>query len=132
MRRRLLVFAVLVIALVAVVAAGYWAIAPAQRLGRAGYERVQLGMTEAEVEDVLGAPPGSHLDLPEGQTVSYVHAGAESKGARDGPKGLSWVSNTGHIGVTFGADGRVTGVAFTPLRRNNPTWLDRVREWLAP
>lgn len=110
-------------------AAAWWT-APKHRIGWAGYGQVEFGMTEREVEEVLGVPPGSHLELPEGQTVVYVHAEAASRGRTGLAKGYSWVGNDGNLGVSFDDDGKVAGVSFTPLRRMNSTPVDELLRWL--
>jgi hypothetical protein len=87
-------------------------------------------MTEQEVEAILTVPPGSHLELAEGEVLVYDHEAEASKGVRDSRKRRSWVGNAGHLGVSFDEAGRVVGVSFTPLRHENPTFLDRLRRWL--
>ncbi len=107
-----------------------WWMTPGSPIGWHSYRRIELGMSAQEVEAIVGLPPGSHLELAEGETVVYDHAAEASKGELNGPKGYSWVGNAGNLGVTFDAADRVVGVTFTPLRRENPTWLDRLRRWL--
>lgn len=130
MRKRLLLFSgLLALALLG----GYlvlWWTAPRHPLGWRGYQKIELGMTERQVEEALGAPPGSHLDLPEGEKLVYDHAAEVSRGRSEAPRGLSWVSNEGNLGVAFDEAGRVVGVTFTPLRRANVPLLDRLRRWL--
>src|SRR5262245_29182227 len=53
--------AVLVDILLAAVALVCWALAPeGRRINRAGFDRIKDGMTRAEVEAILGAPPGDY------------------------------------------------------------------------
>ncbi len=104
-----------------------WWVSPSDPVGWHSYRRVELGMTAAEVEAVIGLPPGSHQKLAEGELLVYDNAAEASRGTRNGVKGCSWVGNAGNLTICLDAAGRVVGVTFTPLRRTNRTWLDRLR-----
>jgi hypothetical protein len=129
-RKRVLRWAVLFAALAGLGLAALWWAAPAPGSSWRSDHRIELGMTEQEVAAILTLPPGSHLDLAEDERLVYDHAAAASKGVRDAAKGYSWVGNEGNLGVSFDAADRVVGVSFTPLRRENPSLLDRFRRWL--
>jgi hypothetical protein len=67
-------FVVFVIA-VAAAGLGFWLVLPRHRIDREHYLMVKEGMTEEEVEELLGAPPGNYDGYVErGQfwTVEYV------------------------------------------------------------
>jgi hypothetical protein len=130
LRRRLFFVSLLLVALAGVTVGVLWWTAPNHRLGWSGYHRIQLGMTEQEVEQILEVPPGSHLNVPEGELRVYDHAAAASKGTADAAKGYSWVSNEGNLGICVNDAGVVVGVSFTPLRPENPSFFDKVRRWL--
>jgi hypothetical protein len=87
-------------------------------------------MTERDVEDIVRKPPGWYEPLPPGEHQVYVHEESVEKGVRNSPKGYSWVSTEGHLGVSLDATGKVVGVSFTPTRRVSPGPFDRLRRWL--
>jgi hypothetical protein len=101
-----------------------------ERISWRSYQQIELGMTQRDVEDITGVPPGSHLNLPEGETQAYVHQEELSKGEAHSPHNYSWVGNKGNLGVGFDEDGRVVRVSFTPLESENPTFLQRLYRWL--
>jgi hypothetical protein len=72
------------------------------------YARISGGMTDAEVEAILGPAGISHRD-----------GGQYSKG---------WENREFVMSVTFDAEGRATGKACGELRR--PTWVQRVKATL--
>ena len=129
--KRLLLCAGLLVALAGagLVGALWWTV-PNHGVGWRGYERIEIGMTEREVEAIVGKPPGWYEQLPEGEHQSYVHDASAEKGVHDSPRGYSWVSTEGHLGVSLDAAGTVVGVSFTPTRRASRPLLDRVRRWL--
>jgi hypothetical protein len=129
-KRRLLWLVLLVVLVGLGLVGGLWWTAPTHGVGWSGYERIALGMTEQEVEKIVAKPPGWYEPLPEGEFQVYVHEASAEKGVRDSPKGYSWVSTEGHLGVSFDAKGKVVGVSFTPTRRGGPTFFDRIRGWL--
>jgi hypothetical protein len=130
-RKRLLLWVALLVVLGSLgLVGGLWWTAPNHRVGWRGYERIELGMTEQEVEEIVAKPPGWYEPLPEGEFQVYVHEAGAEKGLRDSPKGYSWVSTEGHLGVTFDAKGKVVGASFTPTRRVSPNIFDRIRRWL--
>ena len=129
--KRLRLWVGLLVALVAIGFVGMlWWTAPTHGVGWTGYERIELGMTEREVEKIVRKPPGWYEPLPAGEHQVYVHQAAVEKGVRDSQKGYSWVSTEGHLGVSLDAAGKVVGVSFTPTSRVRPSFLDRFRRWL--
>ena len=84
--------------------------------------RIQTGMTLAEVEAVLGAPPGDHT-----RYVMYVHSGGLRRNT-DPMKEWDW--DEGCVDVRFGPDGRVEDVAFHPNAKPPSAW-DRLM-WHLP
>lgn len=50
----------LVAALTVVVLGATWYLWPEPPIGPASYRRIELGMTQAEVEAVIGLPPGNY------------------------------------------------------------------------
>ena len=80
-RKRLLLSAPIVAGL-AVVALTPWArpTPPRHRINRHGFEQIRMGMTQADVEGILGVPPGqyrSHASrfVPRSSTITiHCHA----------------------------------------------------------
>src|SRR6266478_994676 len=70
--------------LVALVGVGFvgalWWTAPDHGVGWSGYERIELGMTESEVEEIIRRPPGWYEPLPVGEHQVYVHEASAEKG----------------------------------------------------
>jgi hypothetical protein len=90
------------------------------------YDRIKLGMSRAEVEAVLGGPPGDFAteDVSYGVTDSDL---AIFKGPYE-----YWAGNDGDIWVAFDEQGDVRRRAFgdavsTP---KTPPWLPYLRAWL--
>jgi hypothetical protein len=67
--------------------------------------RIQPGMTKAEVEKVLGAPPGVHERY--GWTEIFDPSSA-------GPEWSHWRWDEGHVGVRFDPAGRADEIFFKP------------------
>lgn len=107
----------------------YFLLAPRHPVSWYGYNRIELGMTEAEVEKVVGLPPGWYEPMPEGEYQVLVHEQAASRGRTSG-KGYSWVSSRGHLDVNFDDHGKVVGVSFTPTR-HVPSFFERIRRWFS-
>src|SRR5438128_1751089 len=60
MRRRFLISFTLLIGLAAAVFLGFWAMQPRPRIDQETLDKIQIGMTEREVIDIIGAPPGDY------------------------------------------------------------------------
>jgi hypothetical protein len=83
-------------------------------------------VSQAEVEAVLGGPPGDFTT----ETVGYIIDGMAS-----GPRTRweDWSANQGLIAVAFDERGRVQHSTFCPALRWGPTPLaERVRDWFRP
>src|SRR5438552_3315354 len=116
-KRKLLVAlgvaALLIVALPVVV---LLAIGDDPRVASSDLDRVQTGMTLAEVESIFGGPAPRSRPYP------------------PGVKRLIWDGYEGHAGVTFDATGSVIDKSYTPgtreTRRDLLTRrLDRLRAW---
>jgi hypothetical protein len=95
------------------------------------YQKITAGMTRAEVEKLLGGPPGDYSICGPGVGIS----GGEWWSPRD-PK---WISDECEIIVRFKDDGRVaTGFLSRPMAEFVPTInlgepgvLDRFERWIS-
>ncbi len=126
-RRRILLLAalgaiVVVLAVIAVLLLTH----PAHALDRAHYRRLAPGMTEAEVQDVLGGrPPGRAIS---GIVLMELidEEGANPGDTSNGGKSRLWASNQGQIGVVFDADGRLRSKQyFVPT----DDWPSKLNGW---
>ncbi len=129
MRRKRVVIAVGLI-LVAVVAAGVAMrlrpedprLARSRLIDQEHCDRIKEGMSRAEVEAILGGPPGDFATKRMHYAVVYI----------DGtPLDKRWYGNEGVIEVQFDYGGKVGRALFEPGRELPPRFLpERVRAWL--
>jgi hypothetical protein len=119
--------------------AGWWMVTPPPyRISLRDRDRIQPGMTQAEVEAILGAPPGNYCT---GDLVcvhwgnDLLHFGSDGPGCVD----QSWAGDEGILKVRFLPEGTVApepvtakamlgfqpGIVLPP-----PTLFDRLRGWL--
>ena len=105
-RRVLLRSLVLVIALGAV-AFLFWPASRDSRVTRVNFERIQDGMTEAEVNTLLGGPPGEYRSEPGFFLVGPGHI-PRSERSRGGKLEV-WYCTGLHIEVLYDKDARVVG-----------------------
>jgi hypothetical protein len=129
MRRwRLLVLAGLVL----LVAVGAWGVrerrewnrklARSRLIDSEHFIRIERGMSQAEVEAILGGPPG---DFRTAEVFNFGATPSEPVGRRE-----TWSGNEGEIDVDFGEDGVIFS-AFTVTMPVTPLSLrERVRDWL--
>jgi hypothetical protein len=142
--RRLLLFGLpagLVAAMLAV-----WLLWPRTAITRENAERIAVGMTLAEVEQILGGPardeatgpvtadgPGTLWLMAPRKQYLLVDYGARVTvpGAKaPAPAAPRWVSDQVMITVSLDADGRVESCNTIPVRRTEEGPLDRLRRWL--
>ena len=99
--------------------AGWYALRP-HPINRANFERIQEGMTCADVEAILGGPPGDYttpFDLPLARSFGMQRVTA-------------WFGDEGCVGIKFDDEGRVRMAWFAPSRRSQMSLLQRLRAWL--
>jgi hypothetical protein len=129
MRRRWKV-ALLLAAGCALLGVAGWALlrppAPSARINEAAYERIEDGMTPAEVEAVIGLPPGDYRSDP-----ARPRAYAEFM-PQQGVRVLEWVGDDSNIQVRVDErTGRVVSkIMGEPLPSPLRAAWDQVRSWL--
>jgi hypothetical protein len=76
------------------------------RITQAACDMIQIGMTEAELEDIIGAPPGDYYVLSwfTGTDALWTARGAAYR--------RKWTASSGFIIVAFDKDGKVVGKEF--------------------
>jgi hypothetical protein len=117
MTKRRLVWAAVAVCLALVVGWATWPVPQRDPVNRANIKRIRAGMTRAEVEAVLGVPPGDYT------TIFDLPRSCISGRRLDG----WWISNSGELFVDFSPDGLVEKTDFRPFGRS---LLDRFRAWL--
>jgi outer membrane protein assembly factor BamE (lipoprotein component of BamABCDE complex) len=131
-RRRLLIRAAVALAAAVLVLAALEVHAYRQKLARVRpidwehFERIKEGMSGAEVEAILGGPPGDYHT----ENIFYHSFGVTSKGQRDTPIGYEWwCGNKGAIVIRFDEQGKVQRHLFmdTATSEKRHDW---VRDWL--
>src|SRR5262249_11881164 len=83
---------------------------------------IKSGMTEQEVEAIVGCPPGDYTTRPYDDPPTTHGCFLFSKSAL-------WVSDSGMIRVTFNAHGIVSDVEFSSLHYE-ASWIDKFLDWL--
>jgi hypothetical protein len=131
-RRAIMAFALILVSGIA--SAAWWlSQEPEPSIKFDNFDRISKGMTEEEVEDLLGGPPGYYTR----KFVGAVYA--------EGPKrvtglelcqrqgGKEWIANRGSIYVEFDEHGRVCdarqGEAFLIV---GDSWYSRLIRWFTP
>jgi hypothetical protein len=111
--------------LLAAMTLAFWPLSPG--ITRANCERIQEGMTLAEVESILGGPPRS--DVPNNPDVrTFIGLNLALASGPGGPEVKMWFGGSLGIAVTFDANQRVTRKERFQLPE--PGFLDRLRDWL--
>jgi hypothetical protein len=121
---------------------------PRDRITVESWKEIRIGMTEKEVERILGGPGISTLDFsyqlneseesfnddgiilaePKGRTFGRNAYANGQRAAVEGTK--VWWGRHGRISIQFDDDGNVSGKGFWGWRPTNPTFFERVRDWL--
>jgi outer membrane protein assembly factor BamE (lipoprotein component of BamABCDE complex) len=117
-RSRVLLWAVL---LAALVGAGLLdiqvALAPRHRITFDNLKNVQFGMTEQDVETILGAPSGDYSNGKTQTSGSVSYSGGVNK---------KWIAADCAIELAFAPDGRVGAIAITDARESLIQKLRRI------
>jgi hypothetical protein len=85
---------------------------PAPRIGSESFDAIRKGMTQPEVEAVIGVPPGDYRTRKWGLIIDPVGGGTLMMA--DLHRVESWLGNTGIIHVAFDEDGKVCWKHFVP------------------
>lgn len=119
MSRRVWTVLVLVVSL-GLVAFGVWSGRTPHQINREGCERISVGMTEEEVECVLGKPAGYYA---KGEVISAFSSSTHWSQTKD------WISNDGEIAVTFD-EGKVVSASYNDVYDLEGSLLDKFRRWM--
>lgn len=122
MTKRRLVWVVACLALA--VGLGIWFVTRPHPVNETNFNRIRVGMTQAEVEAILGCPPGDYATRP-------WMADAFEEDYQEPDRLETWASDWGYIRVRFDKSDRVSAKELRdqfPIPQ--PGLLDRLRAWL--
>lgn len=128
-----------------VLGVGAWVLCPHTAITRENAERIQEGMTQAEVMAILGGPPRDEssgpldMDEPdegfpelirEARLRQWIDCEVRASFDPEGGKRAAWQSNQVAIYVWWDAEGKVTSVDCFPMRLAPESPLVKLRRWL--
>jgi hypothetical protein len=121
-KRRLIIWAWVGVVVLAVAGALVVYFQPQPRIDKETLDRITPGMTEKEVENLIGAPPGRYCDFEPMDTRVQQVKGDYKK---------EWVGNDLIICVGF-SDGKVVGKGLGYVTGSMPkaSWWERMTSWL--
>lgn len=90
-------------------------------VSKARFDRIQIGMTEADAEAIFARPSGSTLTIVEKQSGSAMTI------CFDPGKGCAWLGGDGDAMVLFDADGRISKTTWID---HEWTLLEKMQDWL--
>jgi hypothetical protein len=119
--------------------AGYWFLQPHPRIDAETLQKIQVGMTEREVIDIIGAPPGNY-GFGEGEVepiftdwIMWDTNDPELRTPR-GPVQLSdsrtWLGQESGIEVFFDIDGKVASKSQRTVWRPYESHYDKICQML--
>lgn len=105
---------------------------PRDRITKASWERIGLGMQEKEVEDILGGPGLTGDYAPR---FSLVMSGGvtffdEKRYDFRNNRRKYWIGRRAVLGVSIDQEGIVRLKSFHKLHSLEPSFLERLRDWL--
>jgi hypothetical protein len=128
-RKRLLL---IIAAMVAVLAAGSVALrlaAPRHRITLENTRTIQRGMTEKEIEEILGVRAGDYSSTKPGGTFLYHQQAVTGMELVRMRGGKFWASDETSVWLRFDDAGRVAEV-FCGSYYEQDSLLDKIRDWL--
>jgi hypothetical protein len=129
MRIRLLLTCVVLVLLLASAAWFCWPAVPRHNINQEGFAQLRCGMTEPEVERVLGVPAGDY-GPGKGELLDYGVFTMTSLEIRTAPNRRTWLAGSFAITVCFSDEGRVWGFMNDDAHRPYDTPLEMVSQAL--
>jgi hypothetical protein len=102
-----------------------WRTATRPRVTKDSIEKVELDMTRAEVEAILGGPPGFYDCPPDVIELRLASLPQARKAGYD-----NWYGQYGGLRLKFDERGRVCLRVGFRVRSREPSFFDRVRAYL--
>jgi hypothetical protein len=109
---------------------------PRDRITAESSEKIQIGMTESEVEDILGEPGIASLDLESQFEVIQVLCKDPlflrlEEGPSEFPENIKvWLGRRGLIWIEFEKEDRVRRKVFRVVHSREKNFIDGIRDWL--
>jgi hypothetical protein len=138
MRRRIFIWAGLFIVLGVSLLTGYWFARPHPRIDQATVDKIQPGMTEQEVIDIIGAPPGNyglgHGEMDEWveliRTMRIYNQTGNNPWFEPAPLAVKdWLGQEHGIRVSFDPQGNVVRADFNSVWREYDSHYDMILVW---
>ena|SRR5262245_39640812 len=98
---------------------------PQHRITEANFQQISVGMTQSEVEAILGSPPGDYKTTNFPRPKMWQNPDLLPPGWRC----ETWYADPISVAVYFDRDGRVF-VMMGCNASSGPSWLCLVRDWL--
>jgi outer membrane protein assembly factor BamE (lipoprotein component of BamABCDE complex) len=109
---------------------------PRDRITPELWEKIEIGMTENQVEEILGGPGMSWKQFKEPHFF-YRMVLSEPKGYRVQVRGMQmldeckyWPSERRCLQIGFDGTGEVDGKVLWESGQRQPSFIDRLRDWL--
>jgi hypothetical protein len=111
---------------------------PRDRITAQSWQKIQIGMTEDEVAEILGGPGLNWRDggealkkqASEFRNDKGVYIEQEYFFSVLGEYDKMWIGRRGYITIYFEPEGQVITKMFQGWRSAEPSFLDRLRDWL--
>jgi hypothetical protein len=129
-RQKLLVALVVAVGLGAFL--GWWIFVRSAGVNRRSFDRIQTGMSQREVEAILGGPPGDYTEAGS-NSFDWSCVPRESVAPQtdtDGCRREVWLAGGLSVSVYFRPDGVVADKGFVDFTMSPPSVFDRIRGWL--
>jgi hypothetical protein len=99
---------------------------PQHRIEKKSVGLIKAGMTQKQVEAILGGPPGDYgpESVPTPSSGFSIPLPSQSM--------KSWVAGYFAISVVFEEDGTVAWVEESNRMVSDESWTDRISRWLGP
>jgi hypothetical protein len=104
---------------------GYWLRTPAKRLRGENFGSIQPGMTQKQVEDLLGGPPGNYGHAS-GRAVMSAEGALLASACRE----EDWYDDDQRFEVFFNGAGKVRGTHKRAGYHQSPVTIANLLDWL--
>ena len=103
---------------------------PRDRITAESWQKIQIGMTEEEVENMLGEPGSRHVDIWRDLAKEPGNWFAEPNPHILDDRNLTWIGRNGFIDIRYDERSQVIGKYFSEFLSTRPSLIDRLRDWL--